>query len=169
MSVLPALPVVLVFGAVLLALVVAIAVIDIRRLIIPDGLNLGLAATGFGYQFWTLGRVPLLALVFSLLLLSLFWTIRRWFEMTRGQSGLGLGDVKMAGASALWINPWNLALFMLLTCSAALLFVFFSFLRGGTIDLKTKVPFGPFLGLGVFVTWMLENSGMPTFIPDGGN
>ena len=157
------------FGAILLALLITIAVIDLRRMIIPDGLNLGLAATGIGYQVWTLGRFPVIAVVFSLAVLSLFWVLRRWFELTRGQTGLGLGDVKMAGASVLWISPWNLALYMLITCVAALMFVLLSHFRGGALELKTKVPFGPFLGLGIFVTWILEISGMPTFIPDGGN
>lgn len=162
-------PDILVFGAVLLALVTAIAIIDLQRLMIPDELNLGLAATGFGYQFWTTERFPVVAVMFSLVVLVLFWGLRRWFEITRGQTGLGLGDVKMAGASALWISPWNFALFLLATCFCAMMFVFLSYLRGDQVGMKTKVPFGPFLGLGIFVTWIFEIKGLPTFIPDGGD
>jgi leader peptidase (prepilin peptidase)/N-methyltransferase len=73
----------------------------------------------------------------------------------------------MAGASAFWISPWNLTLYLLFSCTGALLFVLYLYLRGGRIDLKMKVPFGPFLGLGLLVTWVLENSGFPTLVPDG--
>lgn len=161
-------PAILSFGFLLAVLVVAIAVVDLRQLIIPDSLNLTLAAAGLGFQFWIEPALPLDALLFAALVFVVFLGLQQWFVRVRGVQGLGLGDVKMASASAFWISPWNAALYLLVTCVTALLFVFFASLRGAKLEMKMKVPFGPFLGLGLFVTWLLENTGMPTFIPNGG-
>ncbi len=161
-------PTVIFFGAVLAVLVAAIAIIDFRSLIIPDALNAGLAVSGLAFQFWTGTGSIVIPLAFAIAVFLLFLALRRWFKARRQITALGLGDAKMAGASALWISPWNLPLYLLFTCVTALLFVLFSHLKSGNFDTKTKVPFGPFLGLGIFVTWVLENSGIPTFIPNGG-
>lgn len=161
-------PAILFFGILLTVLVAAIAVVDLRQLIIPDSLNLGLAVAGLLFQVWTEPVLPLGALLFAVLAFLVFLGLQQWFVRVRGVHGLGLGDVKMAGASALWISPWNAALYLLVTCVSALLFVFFIFLRGAKLEMRMKVPFGPFLGLGLLVTWLLENTGLPTFIPNGG-
>jgi len=155
------------FGLLLAALVAAVAVSDMRRMTIPDPLNLLLAAGGFAFQLWRNQMPAYAVLMFPAALFLGFLALRLWFARSRGTAGLGLGDVKMAGASAFWISPWNLTLYLLFSCTGALLFVLYLYLRGGRIDLKMKVPFGPFLGLGLMVTWVLENSGFPTLVPDG--
>lgn len=159
---------VLLFGGLLAVLAAAIAFVDARNLIIPDTLNASLAAGGFAYQSWMVSGFAWKALAFAGIIAGLFFAIYLWFIHVRGVHGLGLGDVKMAGAASLWISPWNFSLFLLVTCTTALLFVFFQYMRGAKLSRRTKLPFGPFLGLGVFVTWLFENSGMPTFIPNGG-
>lgn len=161
-------PAVLAFGIMLAGLAAAIAFFDLRHLIIPDSLNLALAAGGLAFQYWKTAQVPVVAVGFAVIVALLFLGLRQGFLRLRGRAGLGLGDVKMAGASALWFSPWNLALYLLATCVSALAFVTFRHLLGSRFSLETKVPFGPFLGLGVFVTWACENSGLPTFIPEGG-
>ncbi len=158
----------LLFGALLAVLVATIAFVDARKLIIPDALNASLAAGGFAYQSWLASGIAWKALAFAGIVVGLFFAIYMWFIHVRGVHGLGLGDVKMAGAASFWFSPWNLSLFLLVTCITALLFVFFQYLRGARLSRSTKLPFGPFLGLGVFVTWFFENSGMTTFIPNGG-
>lgn len=160
-------PIVVAFGLALAGLVATIAFFDLRHLIIPDGFNLALAGGGFAFQYWKAAQPPLTAIGFAIVVALLFLALRQVFMRLRGQAGLGLGDVKMAGASALWFSPWNLALYLLVTCVSALIFVAFRHVGGSRHGLETKVPFGPFLGLGVFATWVCENSGLPTFIPEG--
>jgi len=45
--------------------------------------------------------------------------------------------------------------------------VVWSSLRSGGLDRAAKIPFGPFLGVGLAVTWIIERSGFTTFIPNG--
>ena len=153
------------FGAALLALVAAIAAFDIAWRIIPDALNLGLAVVGLGFQASVAGAFPVVPLAWAGVVLGLFWGFRAGFHRWRGVVGLGLGDVKLAGAAAIWIEPWNLPLLVLAACLLALGFVGLAAAAGRPPDRRTRIPFGPFLGAGLVLTWALERSGLPTLAP----
>ncbi len=157
------------FGLLLFGIVTAITIVDLNRLIIPDALNLSLAAGGFAFQAWSLTAFPFASLVFSSSVVIAFFLVRLIFVKTRGVAGLGLGDVKMAGASSFWFSPWNLPLFMLLACCSALLFVALTTVKEGRAALSQRFAFGPFLGFGVFATWLIERTGVATFIPGFAN
>lgn len=156
------------FGAALVVLLAAIAVVDLRRLIIPDALTAALAALGLAWAWLQLGAAPWLQIGFAVLLLGLFWLMRAAYLHLRKVVALGLGDVKMAGAAALWFSPWNLPLFLFLTAISALLYVAIHASVTGALDRRARVPFGPFLGLGLLATWLIERSDLATFIPDRG-
>ncbi len=155
------------FGLVMAVTLAFIAVSDFRRHIIPDALNGLLAGTGFAYQAWTLMRLPFGSVLFAILVFAGFWMVRLVYEQLRQSVGLGLGDVKMAAAAALWFDPWNLPLFMIITCCSALVFVLVLTIRSGRLEMAQRIPFGPFLGSGLFFTWLLERSSVATFIPAG--
>lgn len=158
----------IVFAAALLAVLVAVAVVDLRTLIIPDTLNTVLAALGLGWAWFAAGEPPFMQIAFAAGMFALFWALRAAFLALRKVAGLGFGDVKMAGACALWFSPWNLPLFLFLTAISALLYVALRASVTGRLDRSARVPFGPFLGFGLFATWLIERSDIPTFIPDRG-
>jgi len=155
------------FGIVLFLILGAMAITDLRTMLIPDKLNIALFGLGFAYQSVIMKSLPVTAIVVSVTVFASFWLIRTGYQRFRGATGLGLGDVKMAGGSAMWISAWNLPIFLLVACICALIFVVLSALRSGGLDRAAKIPFGPFLGVGLAVTWVLERSGAPTFIPNG--
>lgn len=146
----------LLFGGLLTALVVAIAVIDFRHLIIPDPLNGALALGGLTFQAWHDPDRLIIAMGFSAMAVALLLLIRDLFSRLRGVTGLGLGDVKMVGAGALWISPWHLAPMLLIATVSALCFVIIARLIGVAVDIRARIPFGPFLGLGILVVWLVE-------------
>lgn len=156
------------FAVALLAVLVAIAVVDLRTLIIPDALNAVLAALGLGWAWLAAGGFPLVQIAFAAATFAFFWLMRAGFLAVRKVTGLGFGDVKMAGACALWFSPWNLPLFLFLTAISALLYVALRASVTGRLDRSARVPFGPFLGFGLLATWLIERSDIPTFIPDRG-
>ena len=151
----------LAFGAVLLGLVIAIAAVDARRLIIPDGLNAMLALAGLAWQTVRPDGAPLVGLVAGAAVFLALWGFAAGFRRLRGVTGLGFGDVKMAGAAALWVSPWNLPILFIAGCAAALVTVAVL----GRTARAGRVPFGPFIGLGLLLTWGLERSGLPTLVP----
>lgn len=158
----------LAFAGALVAILTAIAVVDFRDQIIPDMLNLALAVLGLAFAALDSRSLPIGQLGFAALMLAGFWLVRAGFQRYRGVAGLGLGDVKMAGAAAFWFSPWNLPLFLFTAAASALVFVLSNSMAKRPVDKHARIPFGPFLGFGLFVTWALERSTWQTFIPDRG-
>jgi leader peptidase (prepilin peptidase)/N-methyltransferase len=158
----------LVFSVALVATLVAIALVDFRDMIIPDWLNLSLAGLGLTHRVVTQGTFPATAIVFAALVFLGFWLARLGYRRLRGVAGLGLGDVKMAGGSALWFSPWNLPLFLFAASVSALIYVIVLRMVKGPRAYEARIPFGPFIGVGLLVTWAMERSMLPTFIPDRG-
>lgn len=97
-------------AAVLIALplTVPIAMIDLRRRIIPDTLNGALLGLGLGLTaVQGPDAIPVavgLGLAESLVAALLFAILRTAYGRLRGQAGLGLGDVKLIAAAMPWIG-----------------------------------------------------------------
>ncbi len=82
------------------AVLVEAAVIDGRRLRVPNWLTFHLAAGGLAYSAWSAGTAGALAslggLAIGLALLMPLYAI----------GGMGAGDVKLLGAVGAWVGPW---------------------------------------------------------------
>jgi len=143
----------LLFGGLLISILVMITWIDISEYRIPDWLNISLVITGISWQVLT--NLPFLPFqfCFALLLGLLMLLVRKVYFLKSGHHGLGLGDVKMSFAAAFWISPANLPMFIFISSAVGLVYALVRVPLG-----KTKlVPFGPFLSLGLFATWIWEN------------
>jgi leader peptidase (prepilin peptidase)/N-methyltransferase len=142
------------FGCLLLAIVVRIAVIDFKRMIIPDHLNIFLAGVGIA-QAIAIGHPSLMdAGLGSLAGFILFSSLAALFRALRGIDGLGLGDQKFIAAAGLWVGWQALAPMLLAASLSALVFILVQWAKGQRVDLGARVPFGPFLGFGAFIAWV---------------
>ena len=144
------------FGLLLAATVGAISVFDFRDQIISNALNGILACAGIGFQIIRQPEFLPQVLIGSLLVLLCFLAVRTYYFRSRGIAGLGLGDVKMAGASAVWINPFNLPVFLFLASGTALVSLPVFRRYDAHFRASGRIPFGPFLGIGLISTWSLE-------------
>lgn len=145
-----------VFGAILVALLVALAAIDLQRMILPDPLNALLAAAGLGHAFW-FEQLPeaMLGAVFAGFLL---WAVAAGYRRWRAVEGLGLGDVKLAAAGATWTGVAGVGPMLLAATASCALVLLASAAREGRIDARQRFPFGPFLAFGVFAAWLLTQA-----------
>jgi leader peptidase (prepilin peptidase)/N-methyltransferase len=142
-----------VFYAALCAMCCALALIDLRHGIIPDGLNLAIAILGiaqtivFGNPteaFGVLGEAAAVAVVFLLL--------RRLYFLLRQTDGLGLGDVKFLAAATTWVGVTGIPMLLLIATLTALAAAGGLQLAGRPMKRQTSMPFGPFLALGLLLT-----------------
>lgn len=138
----------------LAAILAAISIADFRRQIIPDALNLTLAAIGLGYQLAADG-LPL-HLVFAAATFAAAWLLRRGHFLMTGRIGLGLGDVKMLAAAACWIDPLLLPVLLFIASATALLFVGGQVVASGPAAARARIAFGPFITIGLGSCWVLE-------------
>lgn len=135
---------------------------DLRDFIIPDGASLATAGLGLAVA----AGVPLLsadgtagaalallqALSTGAAAFGLFWLVGEAFRAF-GRDALGFGDVKLAGAAAIWLTPGDAALALevgALGAIAAILLL----RRGGALR-DTAVPFGAFLAPAAWLVFVL--------------
>jgi leader peptidase (prepilin peptidase) / N-methyltransferase len=146
---------------VLLALAsLLLAWIDLRRGIIPDWLNLAIAALGLArtaiLDDWTLA---LSAAAEGVLTGAIVWLLRWLYFRLRQRQGLGFGDVKLLAASAIWVGIAGIPMMLLVASLAALAAAGVLHLTGERMTRQTALPFGPFLALGLLATLALQQIG----------
>ena len=131
----------------------AIALIDIRHGIIPDGLNLVIAGLGF-VKAAVAGGLGAGAetIVGAIAVGAILCLLRRLYFAWRKIDGLGLGDVKLLAASTPWIGIAGIPMLLLIASLAALAAAGGLRLAGQTMTRQTSLPFGPFLAIGLLMT-----------------
>lgn len=134
--------------AVMGAVLVALVVVDLRRQLLPDGLVLPLLPLGLALA-WVTGDSGAAAAgaVFGG---GLLWAVRAAYLRFRGIEALGLGDVKLMAAGGAWVGLAGIGPALLLAALATLAAAAIARLRGGSVDLATRIPFGPGLALGLY-------------------
>lgn len=117
-------------------------IVDLKHRILPDSLNLYLAALFFLFSFfnypwphWVLGGG--LGLGFPLLVSWIFYLLKN-------QVGLGGGDIKLYGALGLYLGPLGIMQNIFLSCFlGALIGIILIVLK--FIKKDNPIPFGPFI------------------------
>jgi leader peptidase (prepilin peptidase) / N-methyltransferase len=149
------------FGAALSLLMLAIAVSDAYRFIVPNELTalafaLALVSSGLfdtAPLIQALTACVLRAAVTALPFLALMLLYRR----LRGRPGLGLGDVKLAAVAGAWLD-WFTIVGVIEVAALATLAAYgvWRFLLHRPIAATTPLPFGLFLAPAIWAGWVAE-------------
>jgi leader peptidase (prepilin peptidase) / N-methyltransferase len=147
-------------GAVLAGLMLSIAVVDHRRMIIPDELNAlsfiaGLIAAGAGTEAASTAAI-LQALARATVMFVLFFGFRAGYRTLRGVEGMGLGDVKLAAVAGVWLDWAFLPIVVEIAALSALAAALYARLRGDEFDPKARLPFGVFFAPALWICWVLS-------------
>jgi Flp pilus assembly protein protease CpaA len=149
--------IVLIFGNILL-----LALYDLRHFIIPDIFLISLFILSFIYHiFFTFIPIHNLFLVAVLISIPFLFI----FIFSRG-AWIGLGDVKyifvlsfflglVQGVSAILFSFWIGAAFSILILSLARLKLNLPLTQTG-FTIKSEIPFGPFLSMGIILSFYLN-------------
>ena len=147
-------------GAALAAIMLVIAIADWRMLIIPDELTalafaVGLAGIAAGN--WSAMPAPALdALLRCAATASVFYAFRVGYRRLRGRDGMGLGDVKLAGAAGAWLDWASLPIAVEIAALSALALIGARrIVTGAPLDPLAKLPFGAFLAPAIWLSWWL--------------
>ena len=132
-----------------------LSAVDFKTFRLPDGLTLPLLVAGLACAAalhwqppvtWRLGAVAG-GYVFVRLVDAVY-------RRVRGQTGIGQGDAKLFAAAGAWTGPEGLPGTLLYACAGALLFVIALALSGRASAKTDRIPFGPFLAGGLWLTWI---------------
>lgn len=132
--------------------------IDLATFRLPDALTLPLLLAGLGVTAllapaaWPWHAAGAAAGYATLVAFA--WLYRA----ARGRDGLGRGDAKLLAAGGAWVGIAGLSTVMVIASVAALVYaaVGSSVLgnRFNAVGRYMKIPFGPFLGLGIWIVWL---------------
>ena len=143
-------------AVVLSILLFRIAMHDVRWMTIPNRLNGLLLGTGLGFA----GVMPQpgwwAAISGILAGAGILGALAAIFETLRGKAGLGLGDVKFVASAGAWVGWSGLPPLILLASFSALLFIGMRRLAEPSYDIRSRLPFGPFLAASTLTIWVLQ-------------
>jgi leader peptidase (prepilin peptidase)/N-methyltransferase len=149
-------------GSALAVIMIAIAIADLRRMIIPDVLSLTAAALGFitiVVESSADDRIDLTieAAMRSAAMVTVFLVFRHGYRWVRGWEGMGLGDVKLAGVAGVWLQVGSLpSAIEIAACSGVALALVWRWRSGAGFAPLVKVPFGMFLAPTIWLCWLFE-------------
>ncbi len=144
------------FTAFLATALAAVAIHDFRHMRVPDHFTIAIAMAGTLY--WALTSSGLVGpqLFSGATFGGAIWMLRMAHQGFTGRIGLGMGDVKLSAAGAIWLNPVLLPLFLFTASLAGLAFASaLTVAEGGNLRQKC-IPFAPFLGASIMFCWLLE-------------
>ncbi len=127
----------------------ALAVIDIDRYLLPDSMTLPLMWGGLLASLIAIDGAPLFVDVRSSVIgaaagyLSL-WSVYQLFKLATGKEGMGFGDFKLLAALGAWLGWQQLPLVILLSAAVGAVLGSVLLVAGGK-SRQTPIPFGPYL------------------------
>lgn len=135
-------------------LLIGLAVIswqDIRRFRIPDAATLPLVALGLVYSL-AIGNGLISGVIGMAVGYTGFVAIELLYRRLRQRTGLGRGDAKLMAVAGSWCGWAGLPMVLLIGSGTALAWVLLiSVAKGRAPALRSRVPFGPFLALGIIL------------------
>jgi leader peptidase (prepilin peptidase)/N-methyltransferase len=150
----------IVLGAALAWTLLLLALLDGEHFWLPDALTLPLGAAGLAAAAW-LGEPALTdAALGAALGFSGFWLLAAAYRRVRGREGLGGGDARLLGAAGAWVGWIGLPSVLLWASLSGLCLVLVQRARGRTLEAEQPIPFGVFLALGLWLTWLYGPLGL---------
>lgn len=131
----------------------ALSLIDLREMALPDLLTLPLIGVGLAVAA-AAGWQPLDHLIGAGLGFAGFAALGWGWERATGREALGLGDAKLFAAAGAWLGWQGLPSCMLIAALAGLGLALARALAGSG-GLGQPLPFGPALAAGFWLTWAL--------------
>ncbi|NYZ62833.1 prepilin peptidase [Luteimonas deserti] len=142
------------FGAlVLTSFLIALSGIDIRTQLLPDSLTLPLMWLGLIASLDNLYMPAKPALLGAIVGYVSLWSVWWLFKQATGKEGMGHGDFKLLAALGAWCGLVGLLPIILLSAVAGAVIGSIMLAVQGR-DRATPIPFGPYLAIAGWVTFM---------------
>jgi leader peptidase (prepilin peptidase)/N-methyltransferase len=138
-----------------------VAAADARRYVVPDALSGGAFALGVvraaAANSDSAFTAALMAVSRAAFAAGLFLLLHIAYRRFRGRDGLGLGDVKLAGAAGAWLSLPMLPIAIEIAATTALAaYVFRQRKRARMVRAVGRIPFGAFFAPAIWLGWVMD-------------
>ena len=139
---------------------IVIFFIDLKHFIIPNSITFPMMALGFIKSF-----DPNLNAIFPNYILSLLgglfgygiiWSITFFYKQIKKKEGMGLGDAKLLSVIGFWFGLKAIPFVIFLSSTVALISVIPDLMKKSK-NMSSKIPFGPYIIVGIIVYLIFEN------------
>ena len=136
----------------LLWMLIVITWIDVDTYLIPDQLSLSLLWFGLFFSLFGFSIQPEEAIKGALIGYLCLWLVFHLFKLITGKEGMGYGDFKLLAAGGAWLGPELLIAVLFIASISGLVFALLQLvMKKGS----NKIPFGPYLSMGILVSYLL--------------
>ena len=139
---------------------ILIAAVDARHFWLPDWLTLPLLAGGLAVTALVDRPALMDHLIGAAAGFAVLWGIAALYRRTRGRDGLGGGDFRLLAAAGAWTGWMGLPSVLLWASVAGLSLVLARLVLKQPLSGEDRLPFGVFLALGVWMTWLYGPLGL---------
>ena len=133
---------------------IALSIVDIHTYRLPDQLTLPLIGAGLGVSYWLEVQPVWLSAISALFGFVLLFFVAQVYRQVRRRAGIGLGDAKLLSAAGAWLGAEALPTVLLLASMSGLVWAGLQSFLGSRLAATTRLPFGPFLALGMWIAWL---------------
>jgi leader peptidase (prepilin peptidase)/N-methyltransferase len=131
-----------------------IAIIDGENFWLPDILTWPLVATGLAAAAMISWDLALSHLIGAVVGFGGLWMVGWLYKTIRKRDGLGGGDPFLFAGAGAWVGWIGLPSVLLWACAVGLSLVFGMLVVRRTVSGSQKLPFGVFLAVGIWLTWL---------------
>lgn len=134
------------FGLVLTWSLVAMSVIDLHKLILPDDITLPILWLGLLLSLFGIFVEPTNSIIGAIAGYMVLWLVFQGFKLLTGKEGMGYGDFKLLALFGAWFG-WELLplIIILSSASGAIIGIFMMVFKNQ--NRETQIPFGPYLAI----------------------
>ena len=149
-------------GSILVWFLIVITWIDIDTYLIPDQLSLSLLWFGLFFSLFEFSITPNQAIMGALIGYLSLWLVFHLFKFVTGKEGMGYGDFKLLAAGGAWLGPELMIAVLMIASVGGLIF---ALLQAVMKKGSNKIPFGPYLSIGILVSYIFGSEIMYAMFP----
>ncbi len=144
----------LAFGSILLGFLLVLSYTDLKTFRLPDVLTFSLLGLGFVQAFFVKSSL-MPAVIGACVGYGIFLAVEIGFKKATGKDGLGRGDAKLLAAGGAWCGWMALPHIILLASLCGLVAI--GLAKAVAKPFGEKIPFGPFLAVGIGAVWFVQH------------
>lgn len=140
-----------VFGLILTWSLIAMSVIDLHKLILPDDITLPILWLGLLISLFGIYIDPVNSIIGAIAGYMILWSVFQAFKLLTGKEGMGYGDFKLLALFGAWFG-WELLPLIIILSSVSGATIGIAMIAFNKHKRNTPIPFGPYLAIAGWIS-----------------